>query len=237
MQKVFKNWRWFEITFLFVSVLTLLVSALICGQSEPINGFPSFMKSIYVSLIAAVFGIFGSTLNYKRSANCFIFYIISGLIYAYVSFAKGNYGETILNVFYLFPSYLISFIGHLKSKNHEKKEVTFENRHVTSKELIVMFCGLIVITVSYGFILKAIHSNYPFLNSLATAVAICCIYMASRHILEQWYSWTIYGIVLFVLWLLTSLTSVTGIPFLLQNVINTVLNVYVIITVLILKKQ
>lgn len=215
MKNVFKDWKWYELAYIIVSFIALITVTIVC-------------KSWIVTLFVALFGLVGTALNTKTNKFCFIFYVISAVLYAYVAFTEKYYGEMILNICYIIPIYTISTINIFR---HNKEKISFQVAPLKLKTLIIIVLLGALVIIGYGFILKYIGSALPFLNSAATAFCASASYLASRKNIGQWYFWLIYNVVQFALWFLTiSADNLKGIPLIVLNIIYFGINIYGLIT-------
>lgn len=209
--KIFKNWKWYELAYSVISMIVLIVVSVIC-------------KSWILTILVAVFGLLGTTLNTKTNKYCFIFFLVSAILYAYASYKQKYYGEAILNVFYTIPMYFISCIAIFRNKN---KDANFKIESTKMRTLLILLGIIVVVIVGYGFVLAQIDTSWPFLNSAGTAFCAAAVFLASRKKLLQWYFWIIYNIVQFTLWFLTiDPNNLNGIPIILLNVIYLGINIY-----------
>jgi nicotinamide mononucleotide transporter len=212
MKRVYKDWSVLDIVMSFVYIVSLLVISIIFHSSP-------------ISIVMAIGGIIAGILNTKTSRFCFPIYCITALLYAYISFRNGVYGETIMNVFYLFPLYLKSSLK-LFDKN-AKGRTKFLVKHATKKQIITFFLIGLGIFLGYGGLLYALHSKFPSLNSLAIAISVAASYFSSKHIYEHWGLWIVYNMLLIVLWMLNmDAASSDAVPIIVQDIIYTILNVF-----------
>ena len=138
-----------------------------------------------------------------------------------------NYGEGVLNLLFNLPLYIYTTVKLLRKKNNVSNDSTFKINTLPIKYLIIIICLIPVVTIGYGFILKILNSNFPFINAFATTVALSCAFMASKAYKEQWIFWLIYSVILTILWGLTfSASSNSSFIYLVLNCFYLIINVY-----------
>lgn len=263
MKKFFKIFKVYEWIFLLVSILTLLVLGIL-SIVDSNKGSDSFNYLSLIELFSALFGIIGASLNLKRKKYAFFFYIGYSIMYGVSSLIYHQYGEAILNLVINLIMYLYTvFNFYIKDKifNKEKgvdkkekvediskrtssnnsnnnikeeKTSTFKIKRMNKIELIVIIILIPLFTLGYGYILKLIESDYPFINALATSLCLISVYFTSRGILEQWIFWDLYSIVLVVLWSIKysesqSMGGNAGLLLMIINIIYVILNTYALI--------
>lgn len=214
MNKILYAFKPFEWLYVFISLTTFLVFGII-----------SYKSSIDILIIISVLmGFLASCLNIKTKRIAFVFYFIYAFIYGIVSLILNNYGEGVLNIVYALPLYLYTIYKLYFKKN---KETITKINHLKVRMYILCVFIIIIVTIGYGFILKALKSNYPFLNALATSTCIIASFLASKRYLDQWVFYMLYALSLIVLWLLNYLNyQSSGILYLILNIFYMFNNIY-----------
>ncbi len=193
----------FEWIFGTLAVLTLCV----CGW---------FFKSGWNVIACACFGIVGSVINGRGRKECYFFLLASSLLYAFTALSSKNYGESILNFAYVSPMFFYSILRWYRpNKQQQKKDIFTLNR----KTMLLLCAAMLLLGAAYGFVLRRLGSNLPFLNAASTMVAVAANYLSARRMKEQWYAQLISNAVLITLWLLTSLNNPGNLPLMVQNVL------------------
>lgn len=124
--------------------------------------------------------------------------------------------------------------NNLNKTNRIEKTSTFNIKRMNKIELIIIIILIPLFTLGYGYVLKLIESDYPFINALATSLCLISVYFTSRGILEQWIFWDLYSIVLVVLWSIKysesqSMGGNAGLLLMIINIIYVILNTYALI--------
>lgn len=221
MKNFIKSFKWYELTFIIVSFVSLIILNIIFNKDQIIN--------LIFHTITTLLGILGASLNLKKVRWAFIIYSIYALLYGINALYVKNYGEGVLNLVFNLPLYIYTTVKLLKKNN--TNNTTFKINTLPIKYLIIIICIIPIIAVGYGFLLKYLKSNFPFINALATAFALSCAFMASKAYKEQWIFWLLYSAILTVLWGLTySSSSTSSILYLVLNSLYLIINLYGLIT-------
>lgn len=182
----------------------------------------------FLEIFSTLLGLCAASLNMKAKKYCFFFYAVYVAIYGSMAFYNRQYGEGILNLAYNLPLYLFTLYRFYLSKKRDSGE---DGQVTIRKASLKMWgCFIVIIpvfTLAYGFALKAMNSNLPFVNALATSSALIASFLASRSYKEQWIFWMGYSAVLIYLWLDTfSQTGTSGLVYLLLNLFYVGINAY-----------
>ena len=219
MKKFIKSFKWYEFTFLVICFISLITLNIIFNKNNVVN--------LIFHLVTTLLGILGASLNLKKVRWAFIIYSIYALLYGLNAIYVKNYGEGVLNLLFNLPLYIYTTVKLLRKKNNVSNDSTFKINTLPIKYLIIIICLIPVVTIGYGFILKILNSNFPFINAFATTVALSCAFMASKAYKEQWIFWLIYSVILTILWGLTfSASSNSSFIYLVLNCFYLIINVY-----------
>lgn len=162
--------------------------------------------NIILETIATLFGVISVFYTYKRNILVYPTTIISTLIFIYLFFSWGLYGETIINVYYA----SMAFYGWILWKKNLKED----HKHVevfwaTKKEyfyaiLLFLFSVLFILTVYYfrpiiqnGFNWNYIshcklnYTSIDFIDASTTAVFLIGMWMMARQKIDNWIFWII----------------------------------------------
>ena len=101
----FKGWSKFELCWLVLSTVIMIVLSIIWGDNT-------------LALISGITGILGVVLAAKGKVSTYFFATINVAIYSYLTFNNHLYGEFMLNAFYYIP---MNFIGFYLWSRHKMK--------------------------------------------------------------------------------------------------------------------
>ena len=179
------GWKPFDVIWLFFA------TAVILGLSIYWNDSP-------VSLWAAVTGVCCVILTGKGKRSSFIFGLVNTILYAIVALWAKYYGEVMLNLIYYLPMNFVGFIAWKKYMNDDTGEVIKERLSLSKS--IVVYAITAVSIVIYGFILKRMGGNLPYVDSMSTVVSVVAQILSIKRLTEQWVLWIVVDIVTVFMW-------------------------------------
>lgn len=179
------GWKPFDV--IWISVATAVILAL-----------SIYWKDNWISLVAAVTGVLCVVLTGKGKRSSFIFGLVNTVMYAIVALKAKYYGEVMLNLLYYLPMNFVGFFAWTKHMNDDTGEVV-KQRLPFKKSIFVYLLTAIAIFI-YGFILKKMGGNLPYIDSMSTVVSVVAQILSIRRLVEQWVLWIIVDIVTVIMW-------------------------------------
>lgn len=136
----------------------------------------------WLGVIAAIIYVLLASIGNRY---CFVFGLISSVIFVQICYSSRLYFETVINIYYV----IMSFVGWYtwKSVSGEIDIVKMNNRS---------FFGLLIISVLMALLLGFIveeHTNadLPYLDAITTVLAVLATWMMVKKQLENWIVWII----------------------------------------------
>ena len=163
-----------------------------------IVGLSVYWKDSWISFTAAISGVWCVILTGKGKRSSFVLGFINVIFYSIISFKAKYYGEVMLNIIYYLPTNFIGWFTWGKYINNENGEV-IKRRLSLKKSCLIYFITLIAI-VGYGFVLKKIGGNLPYIDSMSTVVSIVAQILLIKRLMEQWILWIMVDIVTIIMW-------------------------------------
>lgn len=183
----FLDWNLFEL--IWLSIFTLIVICL-----------SIYWKDSTVGIIASLTGIWNVVLVAKGKIANYYFGIVAVTTYAYTAYHQQYYGEVMLNMLYFFPMQFIGlYLWKKKRVAAEKEDIKVV--YMTNKQRVIWSFITIVATISYGFILKKLGGNLPFIDSSSTVMSIIAMILMVFVFVEQWVLWILVDIVSIIMWI------------------------------------
>lgn len=161
------------------------------------------VRDITLEIIAVFFGILSVYFAQKGKIWVFPTGIISTVIYVWITFMVGYYGDFIINIYYTIMSiYGWILWSNLSSENQLKIE------WATSKDwlwtiLIFIFTMLFIIGIYLYFDKFEDWTNY--LDVLTTGLAFGSMFLMARKKVENWVGWILTDIISVPLYLFKGL--------------------------------
>lgn len=179
------GWKPFDV--IWISVATAVILAL-----------SIYWKDNWISLLAAVTGVLCVVLTGKGKRSSFIFGLVNTVMYAIVALKAKYYGEVMLNLLYYLPMNFVGFFAWTKHMNDDTGEVV--KQRLPFKQSIFVYLLTAIAIFVYGFILKKMGGNLPYIDSMSTVVSVVAQILSIRRLVEQWVLWIIVDIVTVIMW-------------------------------------
>ena len=186
-KRFFTDWSRFEISWLILSTVIMIVLSVIWGDN-------------LLALISGITGILGVVLAAKGKVSTYIFATVNVAIYALLTFQNHLYGEFMLNAFYYIPMNFIGFYLWSKHKDNESGEV--EGKKLTGRQTVILFAAVAVVVLVYWQILSRIGGQLALIDAMSTVFSVVALIMQVARYAEQWLLWIIVNVVSVVMWLL-----------------------------------
>ncbi len=201
-----KKYLKFEILYSVFCILTMLT----CGI---------LFKSSALVLISATMAMTGNLLNAMSFKISYVFAVIAAVTYSFVALGQRYYGEFLYNFFILTPLFIYCifrwFIPSRKKKSSAKGDVF----SITPKLALLFGSALVVVIIVYGYILKAIGSELPFINACSTLFVLGANCLGSRRMKEQWYLFLGSNTFLIILWVIAGKNDLGNALYVVQNLL------------------
>lgn len=165
-----------------------------------------FLHDSPIAIVYAICGILYTIIAGKGKISCYIFGLISSVLYSYISFKNAIYGNLFLNLFYYIP---MQILGIFQWKKHLKKTTNeIYKTKLEKKELIQLSIISILACVGAVFILKNIQDGNPIIDGITTMLSIVGMYLTVKRCIEQWIVWTIVNGLSVIMWLNIALKGI-----------------------------
>ncbi len=206
MKNFFKELSVFERILLIVSPLIIITIGIV-------------FKSSVLTILSSAIGVVGVFLLSKGRLSGQIFAIVAAVLYSIVSFYQGFYGEVIIYVVLMIPTYIWGIIEWAKHKNNDTKSVKINS--ISYKEWIGVCCFAILIFIGFYFLLKALNTNELIVSTISVLSSIFGAYLLARRSKYGFVSYIFNDIILIVLW---SIPVFQGNLFVLAMLMNPIVN-------------
>ena len=190
MKKLFsdalKDWSLFDLLLLTTAAVLLLALTIYDGVRD------------IIGVISALTGILYTLLAGKGKAFCYIFGIVNTILYGYVAYAGGVYGDMALNWLYYLP---MMFVGLYTWSRHteaatggvfRKKLTTFQRMRIIGLTGIGWLVLWSLLDYSGG--------SSPILDGATTALSIAAMILGVMRCFEQWLAWTAVNTISLIMW-------------------------------------
>ncbi|MBQ1168411.1 MAG: nicotinamide mononucleotide transporter [Bacteroidales bacterium] len=179
------GWKWYEILYLVVCTLAILIPSIITGDS-------------LMAIISATCGAISVVLTGKGKLGTYIFGGIQCALYAIISYKATYYGETLLNVLYLLPLEVVGFRSWMKNMNHENSEVV--KLQMSWKQRGIWAGVLAAGTVALGLALRHFGDAMPMMDAFTTVGTMIAFVLTVKRYSENWWIWVAINIATVIMW-------------------------------------
>ena len=187
IKKYFTDWNLFER--IWLTIFTLIVISL-----------SVYWKDSTIGIIASLTGIWNVVLVAKGKISNYYFGIVTVTTYAYTAYNQQYYGEVMLNMIYFFPMQFVGlYLWKKKRTSPQKDEIKVV--YMTNKQRVFWLFVTLVATILYGFVLKRLGGNLPFIDSSSTVMSVIAMVLMVFIYVEQWILWILVDIVSIIMWI------------------------------------
>lgn len=180
------GWKWYELLYLAVCTLAILIPSIITGDS-------------LMAIISATCGAISVVLTGKGKLGTYIFGGIQCALYAIISYKATYYGETLLNVLYLLPLEVVGFRSWMKNMNQENAEVI--KLQMSWRQRGIWAAVLAAGTVALGFALKHFGDAMPFMDAFTTVGTMIAFVLTVKRYSENWWIWIAINVATVIMWI------------------------------------
>ncbi len=199
MKKLFKDWNWFEITLLLLSLIGLSLC------------FAFTKDRLWLSYIASMIGVISVLAVAKGLVSAPIICIIYSVIYSIISIMQHYYGEAIIYLGLMIPIDVASIVSWFKNRNNENSS-TIKINKIHGLEYLYLLIGSIITTVAFYFLLKALNTSELIISTISLKTSVVASYLMLRRCSYYALGFMANDIVLIVLWSMLVVNS--GLQFL-----------------------
>lgn len=224
--RLFKQWSLFERIW-FISFLVIIISTTFYFSftGTDYSKIESVLLNWVISPISAISGIFCVILAAKGKISTWTYGIVNSILYGYLAYRTGYYGDAIINIVYFLPT---QFIGLLfwKTRLISKSKMDVKMRKLTVKQAIYIFIIGLVVSIGFGICLHSVDNWFtevmkrnvsiysyfeqvlgtkavfvgPILDSSTEVTQILAQLLMVLAFAEQWIFWIITNIITIIMW-------------------------------------
>ena len=187
LKRYFDDWDLYEKIWLFL--FTIIIISL-----------SFYWEDSFIGILASLSGIWCVVLIAKGKILNYYFGIVNVIAYAYIAYNQQYYGEVMLNMIYFLP---MQFVGIYLWK----KRIIANNKddikivYMTNKQRVLWSVVTVIATIVYGYILKHLGGNLPFIDSSSTVMSVIAMILMVFVFVEQWVLWILVDIVSIIMWI------------------------------------
>ena len=189
--------------------------------------FSVFFHDEIIVTVSAFCGISYTILAGKGKLSCFYIGLVGTLLYCYISYKNGFFGNAVLYGCYYFP---MEIIGIFKWKKHLKKDKNeIIKKALSLKEKIFYTLAIAFSSALFGIFLNYKHDASPVIDSITTVASVFGLYLSVKRCKEQWYVWFIVNFLSSFMWITALMKGSPCLGTVLMWLIYTGLSVYFLV--------
>ena len=185
LKKYFDDWDLYEKIWLFLFIIISL---------------SFYWEDSFIGILASLSGIWCVVLIAKGKIINYYFGIVNVVAYAYIAYNQQYYGEVMLNMIYFFPMQFVGIYLWKKRRISNNKD-DIKIVYMTNKQRVLWSVVTVVATILYGFVLKHLGGNLPFVDSSSTVMSVIAMILMVFVFVEQWVLWILVDIVSIIMWI------------------------------------
>ena len=191
-----------DIWLILAPILILVLSYI--AKSNLIESIASFAGVIYVILIA------------KENKYGYIFGTINVIFYSIVTWQKGLYGSSVLNVIYSIPIFIYGYMYWNKNQGKEKGKIKR-----LSKDSLIKFiiCTLLIMIIYSIFAKTVLKVENILVDTIVSCLGLIGNILMSKKYIEQWAIWLIVNSTNLIFWGVTLYTDINVLPLMIMSLI------------------
>jgi nicotinamide mononucleotide transporter len=224
MQSRLKDWTTFEKAWLIV-FLVVIVGATVyfSAAGTDYSNLENVILNWAVSPISAISGIICVVLAAKGKFSNWIWGIANSILYGYLAYRSGYYGDMIINIFYFLPTQFIGIVAWKKMLQKGSKS-DVKMRQLTAKQSAILLACALVLTIVFGLALNGVDSFFtksmqrnqsiysyftdltgfslvgPILDSSTEVLQVLAQIFMIMAFAEQWLLWILTNIITIAMW-------------------------------------
>ena len=198
MKKKFLDLNTFEFILWVVSAVVVVISFIIPEKKD------------YLTLIASLIGVTALIYVSKGYVAGQVLTVVFAVFYGIISFHFKYYGEMITYLCMTTPIAIMAVISWARNPYKGTKEVTVNK--MTKKQVCIMWCYAVFVTVAFYFILKALGNENLIVSTVSVTTSFLASYMTYMRSPYYAIGYSANDVVLIVLWIMASLENPSYIP-------------------------
>ena len=183
----------------------------ICSLAAVIISFFAVLNTDYWTLATSLIGVTSLIFAAKGDAFGIMVMLAFCLIYAFVSYMFGYYGEMIIYLCMHLPTSIATLVSWLKHPS-EKGSAEVKVGKLTPKYGVIMAISTVAVTVAFYFILKALNTENLIVSTISVGTSYAALYLMVFRVPAFSAAFMLNDIVLIVLWSFACAESLNYLP-------------------------
>lgn len=212
MDKLLKDWTWFEKVLLIASTLITIVLSII-------------WKDTPIGIISAISGILSVILCAKGKSVNYLFGVLYTVTFVYMAYQNKFYGQMMVNAVYYLPMNILGYFMWNRSKESPEEDIT--TRKLSHRGIAATALVSLSAIGAYSFILNRMEGNLAIMDAAVTILSIVALYLQTKRYTETWIMWFIYNVASCSLWIVAVVSGTSeSITMLIMNLTYLINSIY-----------
>lgn len=156
-----------------------------------------------VALIASITGMLSVVLTAKGLLGSYPFGLINVVLYGWIAYEYGLYGETMLNWIYYAPLQIVGlwlWARRTRRDTADERTRVVLARSLTARQMIFVVTGAAVAIAAYAGLLAVIGGKAVGLDSATTVLSVLGMALMIMRFREQWALWIVVDVISIIMW-------------------------------------
>lgn len=179
-----KNWNVFEISWIIIFVSIGIIITITTGDS-------------FLNFLVLITGILCVISAAKGIVFTYVFGIINSILYSYIAYNNGLFGEVGLNILFYVPMNILGFF--MWRKHLSNNIVIMKKMKIKNTILTFLVSGFLIFIL--GLFLSSLHGqNTPYLDASTNIIGITATFLMVWRFREQWMLYIILNLLTITMW-------------------------------------
>ena len=185
MKKIFKDWTKFEKMLLLISVFLISVLGIIT-------------KSAILTVVVSLIGITCALMQAKGKVISQFIGVLEAILYSILSFQNQYYGEVIIYMAVVIPTYLFGIYSWITNKDRDTGTVI--QKIFAIKEWIVLLILNVILFILLYIVLQYFNTNQLIISTLSMLASLTATYLIAKRNKYSFLFYSINDVILLILW-------------------------------------
>ena len=116
---------------------------------------------------------------------------------------------------FLGDAILDAAVGYIVYRHYEESNTVYKRRMTIKQDFLLLLISVVGVW-GYGYILRLLGGNLPFVDSMSTVLSVIAQILMIKRFMEQWVIWIVVDVVSVIMWVVALYTEGASIAVLLM---------------------
>ena len=225
----------------FTSII-VMVTIYFSSKDTKWDSIGSIFMNWVASPVSALTGILTVVLCAKGNINNYLFGVINSILYGWIAWKTGYYGDWLLNWFYFVPTQFLILLCWKNNLRTDKVDIVIMRKLTGRQKLFVTVTGIAAL-IAFGFILYYVDHWFvtymkrnatiygtiekafgfallgPMFDSSTEVLQIIAQILLIKRYAEQWPFWIATNVITIIMWVGVLIADPASIPWVLPTLV------------------